>query len=103
MTDGMVLAGLTELMSGGEGRGQAVVFDHRAAPLGVAHGANICHAKSVTGGGSTQVLDQTFFALVHVIRLELSKKPAEHVTYRTPVYYNLSLIFYSLGLRFYVL
>lgn len=55
----MVVALLTKLMSSGEGRGEAVVFDYRAAPLGVAHGADIGHSKSVTGGGSTQVLDQT--------------------------------------------
>lgn len=54
----MVFAGLTELMGSGEGRRQAVVFDHRAAPLGVAHGAHIRHAKSVTGGSSTQVLGE---------------------------------------------
>lgn len=44
-------------MSGGEGRGEAVVFDHRAAPLRVTHGANICHTESVAGGGSAQILD----------------------------------------------
>lgn len=49
---------LTKLMSSGEGWGEAVVFDHGAAPLGVTHGADIRHAKSVTGGGSAQILEQ---------------------------------------------
>lgn len=48
----------TELMSSGESWRKAVVFDYRAAPLGVAHGANICHAKCVTGGGAAEVLDE---------------------------------------------
>lgn len=46
----------TQLMGSGEGRGQPIVLDHRAAPLGVTHGAHVGHAQGVTGGGSTQVL-----------------------------------------------
>lgn len=49
---------VTELVSGGEGWGQAVVFNDRAAPLRVAHGANVCHAESVAGGGSTKILQK---------------------------------------------
>lgn len=56
LDEAMSELGVTELMSGGEGRGEAVVFDDRAAPLRVAHGANVCHAKSVAGGGSTKIL-----------------------------------------------
>ena len=46
----------TQLVGSGEGRGQPIVLNHRAAPLGVAHGAHVGHAQGVTGGGSTQVL-----------------------------------------------
>ena len=53
---GWVRRGPTELVSGGEGGGQPVVLDHRAAPLGVAHGAHVGHAQGVAGGGSAQVL-----------------------------------------------
>ena len=48
----------TELVSCCEGRRKAVVFDHGAAPLGVAHGANVSHAESVTCGGSAQILNK---------------------------------------------
>lgn len=47
---------LTQLMSSSEGWREPIVFNHRAAPFGVTHGADVCHAKSVTGWGSTQIL-----------------------------------------------
>lgn len=40
---------LTKLVSSGEGRWEAVIFNYRTAPLWVTHGADVCHAKSVTG------------------------------------------------------
>lgn len=50
------LTGLTKLMSSGEGWRQTVVLDHGAAPLGVTHGADVRHAKSVTGRRAAQIL-----------------------------------------------
>lgn len=43
-------------MGGGEGALQAVVFDDRAAPLGVAHGAHVGHAQRVAAVVTTDVL-----------------------------------------------
>lgn len=47
---------LTEFVCSGEGRGQAVVLDDGAAPLGVAHGPDVRHPKGVAGGGPAKIL-----------------------------------------------
>lgn len=67
--DSEITASLTEFVRRGEGGGQAVVLDDGAAPLRVAHGANICHAKSVTGGSSTQVLCVYIYVYMFIFTL----------------------------------
>lgn len=36
---------------------QPIILNYRAASVGVAHRADICHSKSVTRMGTTQVLE----------------------------------------------
>lgn len=39
-----------------EGRLQSIILNDGAAPLWVTHSAHICHAKCITGVGTTQIL-----------------------------------------------
>lgn len=95
---------LTKLVSSGEGGGEAVVFDHRAAPLGVAHGANICHAESVTSGSSTQVLDtQKSIYLLYFVFIHMQTRVREKARQSRHLCKNLLLNVYDTGLHFCIL